>query len=88
MLLWADSVMLGRLVFMGGNGLSVLTSPPYHLHANDTSQFLIEGLGVLIFLDVARHGHGTDIWTVTIAMAFLSYFLMHDVRILVILLQS
>ena len=88
MLLWADSVMLGRLVFMGGNGLSVLTSPPYHLHADDTSQFLLEGLGVLIFLDVARHDYGTDIWTVTVAMAFLSYFLIHDVRIFLTLLQS
>ena len=32
---------------MGGNGLSVLMFHPYHLHIDDTSQFLIEGLGVL-----------------------------------------
>ena len=73
---------------MGGNGLSVFTSPPYHLHADDTSQFLIEGVGVFIFLDVARHNHGTDISTVTVIMAFLSYFLMHDVRIFLTPLQS
>jgi hypothetical protein len=41
----ADSVILGRQGFMVGNGLFVPTFIPCHRLANDTPQFLIEGLG-------------------------------------------
>jgi hypothetical protein len=82
MQLCSDSVNLGRLVFTAGNGLSVPTFTPRNLHANDIPQFLIEGLGELIFLDVTK-GLGADISTATVTIAFAAYFLMHDVRILV-----
>jgi hypothetical protein len=77
-----DSVIIGRLVFTAGNGLSVPTFIPHSLHANDTSQFLIEGLSELVFLDVTKRLR-TDSSTATVVIAFVAYFLMHDVRILV-----
>jgi hypothetical protein len=72
---------------MAGNGLFVPTFIPCHRLANDTPQFLIEGLGKLKS-SMPRCDNDTHISTATIVIAFLSYFLMHDVCILVTFSQS